>query len=239
MTTPKLGAPEWTAAQETPWIEANKARRIWDAFGARTSIKDRDLTAPPGSCADGDRYLVGASPTGLWATYGGKLAIASGLNASNGWIFATVAHEGVQIWVEDESLEILYTDGAWTTSPGSGGTLASLTDVDLTNLRDGYQLYWDESNQLWYVAPPGEQLEWTPNFTADGDVYIPATYAMEIALGNPKIGTGTITFEKSTAAAPGTFGSTTLPATLEAGAWLKVIAASVTGFVALHLRRID
>lgn len=78
---------------------------------------------------------------------------------------------------------------------------------------------------------------WAPNFTDDGDLYIPAEVAMTIDQGNAEIGTGTITYEKSTNAAPGTFSSTTLPATLEAGAWLKVIAASVTGFVATHLVR--
>lgn len=82
-----------------------------------------------------------------------------------------------------------------------------------------------------------QAAEWAPNFTSDGDLYIPAVVAMTIDQGNAAIGTGTITFEKSTAAAPGTFSSTTLPATLEAGAWLHVNAASVTGFVATHLKR--
>lgn len=79
--------------------------------------------------------------------------------------------------------------------------------------------------------------EWAPNFTAAGDVYIPAPVAMTIDQGNAAIGTGTLTFAKSTTAAPGTFTTTTLPATLQAGAWLKVSAASVTGFVATHLKR--
>jgi hypothetical protein len=79
--------------------------------------------------------------------------------------------------------------------------------------------------------------EWTPNFTAAGDLYIPAVVAMTIGQGNTAIGTGTLTYTKSTAAAPSTFGAATLPVTLEAGAWLKVAATSVTGFVATHLKR--
>lgn len=79
--------------------------------------------------------------------------------------------------------------------------------------------------------------EWAPNFTAAGDMYIPADAAMTIIQGNAKIGTGTLAYAKSTNAAPGTFTSTTLPATLEAGAWLKITASGVTGFVATHLRR--
>jgi hypothetical protein len=60
---------------------------------------------------------------------------------------------------------------------------------------------------------------------------------MTISQGNAAIGTGTLAYEKSTTADPGTFSGTTLPVTLQAGAWLKVSATSVTGFVATHLKR--
>jgi hypothetical protein len=80
-------------------------------------------------------------------------------------------------------------------------------------------------------------MEWQPQFTAAGDYYIPARVAMTIDQGNAKIGTGTIAFTKSTAAAPATFGAATLPVTLEKGAWLKVSASAITGFVATHLKR--
>jgi len=79
--------------------------------------------------------------------------------------------------------------------------------------------------------------EWAPNFTGAADLYIPAREAMTIDQGNAKIGTGTLAYAKSTTAAPGTFSSTTLPVTLESGAWLKVTASAVTGFVATHLKR--
>lgn len=79
--------------------------------------------------------------------------------------------------------------------------------------------------------------EWALNFTANGDVYIPAVEAMTIDAGNSAIGTGTLSYQKSTAAAPSTFSSTSLPATLEAGAWLKVSVASISGFKAVHLKR--
>jgi hypothetical protein len=79
---------------------------------------------------------------------------------------------------------------------------------------------------------------WALNWTDDGDVYVPADQPMTIDQGNAAIGTATITFEKSTAADPDTFSSTTLPITLENGAWLKVSAVSVTGFAATHLKRI-
>jgi hypothetical protein len=60
---------------------------------------------------------------------------------------------------------------------------------------------------------------------------------MTISQGNAQIGTGTLAYAKSTSGAPDTFSATTLPATLQAGAWLKVTASAVTGFVATHLVR--
>lgn len=80
------------------------------------------------------------------------------------------------------------------------------------------------------------QQTWDFNFTSDGDGYIRAYEAMTIALGG-NIGTGSLAYEKSTNATPGTFASTSLPATLESGAFLKVTASGVSGFLAVQLLR--
>lgn len=202
-TLPITGATELVVGQAIPETSVNETCRHLDAGHSRAIIEDRDLTAPPGSCADGAAYLVAASPTGAWTGKAGKLAISAGTNAVNGWLYQTVAVEGFRLYVRDENIEILHNGAAWVTS-------------------------------LTTFAVP---QEWAPNFAADADVYIPASEAMTISQGNAKIGTGTITFEKSTTAAPSTFSSTTLPATLQAGAWLKVIAVGVTGYVATHLVR--
>lgn len=82
-----------------------------------------------------------------------------------------------------------------------------------------------------------DMQRWTVNFTSNGDAYIPADVAMTVDAGVTAIGTGTLAYEKSTAAAPSTFASTSLPATLEAGAWLKVSVSSLTGFKVVELKR--
>lgn len=153
MATPTVGAPEWAAAQATPWIPANKARRIFDAFCFRTSVADRDLLAPPGSCADGDRFLINGVGTGEWDDHDGEMAIAAGVNASNGWIFAVVARNGVTLYVEDEDLLIAWDTSAWVPSGDGVGLLADLADVDVTGAADGYVLTYDLSNGIWYPAP--------------------------------------------------------------------------------------
>lgn len=76
----------------------------------------------------------------------------------------------------------------------------------------------------------------TFNFTDDGEARFYADVAMTLTQ-QATSGTGTIAYEKSTNAAPTVFGSTTSPITLEAGAWLKISASSITGIVAVHLKR--
>ncbi len=164
MATPTVGAPEWAAAQETPWITANKARRIFDAFTYRSAVSDRDLLAPPGTCDDGERFLIDGVGSGDWLDHDGEMAIAAGANASNGWIFAVVARDGVTLWVEDEAILIEWILGAWTPSPDRITYLADLVDVDVAGAADAYVLTYDLSNGLWYAAPagaapPGTQIE--------------------------------------------------------------------------------
>ena len=122
-TTPTFGLPDWAAAQATPWLTENQVKRIIEA-AARGIIEDNDLSAPPGSCADGACYLVAGTGTGAWAGEDGRMAIAVGTNAASGWYFVTVAAEGVRLYVRDEDLTQFYR-GSWfvptTIADASGG----------------------------------------------------------------------------------------------------------------------
>lgn len=86
-------------------------------------VKDKDLTAPPGSPANGDMYIVGAAATGAWATHSGKLAryytVGTG---SPAWQFFT-PKAGWQVRVEDEIVSgvpalYTYSGAAWVKSDG-------------------------------------------------------------------------------------------------------------------------
>lgn len=155
MATPQTGAPDWVAEQETPWLTVNQAQRIWDAYASRSIVEDRDLTAPPGSCADGDRFLIDGTGTGDWDGHDGELAIAFGANASNGWVFAIVEREGVQLFIRDESLLVQWNGSAWVASEGVTA-LAQMSDVVLEDPQDSDILVYDASGGIWYNAPyPG------------------------------------------------------------------------------------
>ena len=61
------------AAQAQKHVTHNEAVRALDAI-VQLMVLDKDLTSPPGSPADGARYIVAASPTGAWAGQAGKIA---------------------------------------------------------------------------------------------------------------------------------------------------------------------
>lgn len=125
---PQTGRTLLANGQAVPETTVNDISYGLDSGFSRSIIEDRDLTAPPGTCADGARYLIKATATGAWAGQSGKLANALGVNASNGWQFITVAVEGFKLYVRDEDLEILYNGSAWTTTTGSGSiTTAGFT----------------------------------------------------------------------------------------------------------------
>lgn len=94
-----------------------------------------------------------------------------------------------------------------------------------------------KANAAQAAAIAASLEKWALNFTSDGDAYIPAIEAMTIDLGVVSIGTGSLAYSKSTTGSPAVFSSTTLPATLQSGAWLKVTAGGVSGFLAVQLRR--
>ena len=56
-TTPNLGLPYIMAAQSQKHVTHNEALRALDAI-VQLSVLDRDLAAPPGSPANGDRYIA-------------------------------------------------------------------------------------------------------------------------------------------------------------------------------------
>ena len=177
MTLPNTGAPEWGAAQATPWFTQNQAARILDAFASRSIVEDRDLTAPPGSCADGDRYLVATGPTGLWSGKAGLLAIALGTNAANGWYFATVAHHGNQLFVRDEDLLIEHNGSAWVTAPGGVSDLNDLTDVNAPTPSAGDMLIYSGSEYTNGVA-----LDTDGTLAANSDTRVASQKAVKTAL---------------------------------------------------------
>lgn len=70
-------------------------------------VIDRDLSTPPGSPANGDSYIVGASPTGAWSSKANQIAVWNTVNAA--WAFYA-PKEGWRCFVKDEDEFVNYRD---------------------------------------------------------------------------------------------------------------------------------
>lgn len=132
--TPNLGLPYIMAAQSQKHVTHNEAIRALDAI-VQLSVLDRDLSAPPGSPAEGARFIVAASPTGAWSGHAGSIAAWQ----DGAWMFYAPL-EGWIAWVADEDVAVVWSGSAWTalTTGGGGGsgdfsTLGINTTADATN----------------------------------------------------------------------------------------------------------
>jgi len=103
-----LALPYLEAAQSQKHVTLNEAVSGLDTL-VQLAVLDRDLAAPPASPAEGDRYLVAASPTGAWAGQAGKIAAWQ----AGAWSFRA-PRNGWMAWVLDEALPVFYEAGAWT-----------------------------------------------------------------------------------------------------------------------------
>jgi len=105
--TTHLLLPYILASQAQKHVTHNEALRLLDAM-VQLSVLDRDLTAPPASPADGDRYLVAASASGLWAGWDLNVAF---------WIDGVwqrlVPRPGWLAWVADEATLFAWDGLAW------------------------------------------------------------------------------------------------------------------------------
>ena len=105
--TTHLLLPYILAAQAQKHVTHNEALRLLDAM-VQLSVLDRDLTAPPVSPADGDRYIVASGATGLWT--GWDLNVTTWVDGV--WM-RLVPRLGWLAWIADEATFFVWNGSAW------------------------------------------------------------------------------------------------------------------------------
>ena len=106
---PNLGLSYGWTLGESGWgsgMDAN-LKRLGATVGL--SVKDRDLTTPPASPANGDRYIVPAAATGVWAGKTNQIAVRIG----GVWEFH-VPQVGWLCYLEDEAKLTVFKAGGWS-----------------------------------------------------------------------------------------------------------------------------
>ncbi|MBX2807863.1 MAG: DUF2793 domain-containing protein [Cellvibrionaceae bacterium] len=108
---PNLGLTYGWAQGEHNWnggMDAN-LKRLGAVVGL--SVIDRDLTTPPATPADGDRYIIPAAASGSWANRTHQIAV----RIAGTWEYYTPLI-GWCCFVEDEDVLSVYKTSGW--SPG-------------------------------------------------------------------------------------------------------------------------
>lgn len=108
-TDPNLGLHYGWTLGESGWdtgMDAN-LKRLGAVVGL--SVKDRDLTTPPASPANGDRYLIPAAATGVWAGKTNQIAV----RVAGAWEYY-VPKVGWLAYIEDEGVLSAYKSTGWS-----------------------------------------------------------------------------------------------------------------------------
>jgi len=109
LTDPNLGLTyAWTLGESggNDGMDSN-LKRVGAVLGL--SVKDRDLTAPPASPVNGDRYIIPAAATGVWAGKTNQIAV----RISDAWEYHA-PNIGWLCFIEDEAKLSAFKATGWS-----------------------------------------------------------------------------------------------------------------------------
>lgn len=129
-TTSHLLLPYIMAAQAQKHVTHNEALRLLDGI-VQLAVRDRDLSAPPDTPADGDRYIVASGASGSWTGWDWNVALWN----DGAWL-RLPPRTGWRAWVEAENVLLVWEGTAWVPAAGLTDPAPQLginTSADATN----------------------------------------------------------------------------------------------------------
>ena len=125
MTSPNLALPLLSTAQAQKHVTVNDAISRLDGL-VQLSVKDRNLTAPPASPAEGEQYIVATGGANAWSGWDSDVVLFTG----GAWVRHS-PQEGWRVWVEDESVLLVRSGGAWVTLDAALNLLVRAAAVEV------------------------------------------------------------------------------------------------------------
>ncbi|RWF66836.1 DUF2793 domain-containing protein [Mesorhizobium sp.] len=120
----RLGITELATSQVDRSVTVNEAIAFLEAAAGNFAAVAVGTNSPPGSPAEGDLYVIGASPTGAWT---GKAKYATVYyNAT--WLFMAPI-EGYRAYDQTANAKYIYDGSSWSLDTGGSFTTASTTEV--------------------------------------------------------------------------------------------------------------
>lgn len=239
-TSADLGIPFIVGGQGQPEVTHNEALLLLQAISK--GVIDRGVNTPAVGPTIGDSYIIGSSPTGVWAGRANCITIYSGTawdfipgeNSSGTPLTMGARQEGLGVWVNDENVRYVWDGSAWTIP-------TVFNTVNLTGGKIAFPAVQIPSSDV-NTLDDYEEGTWTPvlTFATPGDLSV--TYANQAGFYT-KIGRevilrfamSTATFTHSTASGnlqitglPFTSSSTTGAVSEGALRWSGINKASYT-----------
>lgn len=159
-TTPRLQIQMMATNDVQKEVLFNEALILFDAVVAR-SVKSV-LNVPASTPVDGDTYIVGNIPSGVWAGRAHKIAFWY-----NGWRYITPTNK-MKFFNEATSTYWTFTGGAWYEDAAAFPTvLDDLSDVSATSPADGQTLVWSETTNTWVLGLPATSVSFSDLLDVD------------------------------------------------------------------------
>lgn len=136
------------------------------------AVISKTVSTPPGSPANGDRYIVGPSPTGAWSGLAGKIVAWSTDDPGfpSGFWQNFVPNAGFLTFNVADTTFYFWNGSAWTALAGGGGGATAFT-----GLSDVPASYSGAGHQAVQVNAGATALEFVDK-PADPMVYVPGAY---------------------------------------------------------------
>ena len=195
-----LALPYLGASQSQKHVTVNEGLRFLDVL-VQIAVKSAVLSAPPGAPTDGQRWIIGSAPTGLWA--GRATQIAAWQDGA--WVFYA-PKDGWLAWNEAALNSLVFSAGSWTSligallAAGVSNTAFTLTDdadptkkavFELSGIATGTTRTFTLPNTTSELAILAGTQTFTGNKTFSGTLTASGTVTVSAAAAT--IGTATTT----------------------------------------------
>lgn len=188
-----LALPYLAASQAQKHVTHNEALRLLDGI-VQLSVVSRGLSAPPGSPAEGARYIVGAG-SGAWAGWDGSIAMW----ADGSW-FRLLPRVGWIAWSEADSAAYIWGGSAWSPLVDVMGFVAQAEAVKVAKSANNFSTG---------IAVKEETLSALSGATRDSTIVIPnRTICLGVTSRVTSPISGATSFDCGIAGEPSKFGGT-------------------------------
>lgn len=129
--TPKLALPYLAAAQAQKHVTVNAALDALDGL-VQLSVISANLTAPPGTPSEGDRYIIKSGATGAWTGWDASVAQFS----AGAWL-RLIPQTGWLAWDAANGQLLVWTGSAWIGLDAAMGLLSRTASVRIAEAPAG------------------------------------------------------------------------------------------------------